>query len=136
MMVENPQEKISEEEIELILGLLDRQMAFYSQILSLSEAEKEKFAKGRPMREIFPLIRKRKILFSCAEEFAEKLEPIRPILKKVGEDNLPVKKNLKEIEDTLKKILDLDKENQTQMVTHLQTLKAKQIKLMDVEDNS
>ena len=132
-MTDNPEITIGKDEINLVSLILEKQQAFYIEILSLCKEESKKFHALRPMSEIFPLVRKRKILFSCAEEFEEKLKPIEPILNQIGEKNSGIKKALKEIEETLKEILSLDHDNQEKMKTHLQKLKAKQLQLMKEE---
>lgn len=104
--------------------MLKQQLKFYREVLSLIEEEKGKLERMRPLQELLPLIKKRQILFSCAQELTEsifelkKKEGIEVSLETLGFDKL-----LKETKSLLKESMEKDLENQVLFKQWMHSLK-------------
>ncbi len=79
--------KIKEEKEEMLLELLEKELGFYRVILELSRVEHQKFCNKRPMNEILPIMKKRRIIFKCVEEIEEQVHPLKKKMARKSKNN-------------------------------------------------
>ncbi len=99
----------------LLSQLLHKQIAFYKVILEISQTEHELFSSERPMNEIMPLMKKKKILLTCIEEAEAALQPLKNEWESCQQAAKPGSQELNDqfsaLGSLIKEIVDLDKNN-------------------------
>ena len=111
-----------------LISLLQKQKKYYERMLELSQKEYEKLLNQRPLEEITPLIKQRKVLLECIQD--QEL-PLQQAKKKCFSDKaspMPQEVNLslKDLDSILQTLLSVDAENHTLMEKFLSRLKEKQ----------
>lgn len=117
---------------EELYHLLEKEYGYYSVILEITTQEHDLFHSQRPLREITPLMKKKKILLSCIEELQNSLRPLKTQWQQKKDLSLPigqqVQKKYKDLDNLLKNILNLDRDNRKMLESYLLTLQGKKLK--------
>ncbi len=104
------------EKEEILSQLLEKECAYYRSVLELTQAENGYFQRKRPLNEITPLMKKKKILLSCIDEIESALSPLKKYWKTKPNhtDNLStqVREQLTSLNTVLLELLELDRVNQ------------------------
>jgi hypothetical protein len=115
MMWDDTSTDLIQKSQEPLFLLLKKQCGYYNAILELTRLENDKFVCSRPLNEITPLMKQKKVLLTCIEE----VEAVINQLNKSSEPNqekespsLAVKEQLLALDVLLKEILSLDEANQ------------------------
>jgi flagellar biosynthesis/type III secretory pathway chaperone len=108
-----------------LFDLLQKEVQYYQAILDITENESRKFTKKRPLEEILPLIKKRKILLKCIEEIHSQLIPLKKEWETLATPPMKkeITKELKKIDKLMSSIFSLDDKNKEQMELYIAKLK-------------
>ena len=117
---------------EALLNLLNKELGYYRALQDLTVQEHSAQSRARPLAEIFPLIKKRRILFNCIAEVESDLLPLRQDWERQPSRQNPaheaIKERLQELRVLVQDILDLDNRNQKLMQQRLEALRAATVK--------
>lgn len=112
---------------EALLRLLEKEISYYKVIWELLQQEAKLFESGRPLQEIIPFIKKRRILFGCIEEIEQAIRPLKKhwVAKTQRDDerSLQCQNCLACLDRLIQAILSLDEQNQKHFASRLQQLR-------------
>ena len=117
---------LGEKEAQILISLLEKMTGYYRVILELSRAEYDKFSRDRPIVEVLPIMKRRKILHSCIEELREESRPYIEMWNKGAcsdeEKNKKIRNFLAQIEEGIKESLLVSDKNQIFLEKHIEKL--------------
>ena len=112
---------------EILYRLLKKECGYYRAILDITEEENDKFNARRPLPEITPLMKKKKILLSCIREIDSALSPLKTYWRQQNTHDGPfaakVQRELTLLEKLLHEILELDDANNRMLKDLLSKIK-------------
>lgn len=113
---------------ELLAALLEKELAYYMAVLDLSRCQHEAFKSKRPLSEITPLMRKKKVLLSCVDEIELAIRPLKKYwLEKTDYSDalsVGVKKKISSLDRLVKEILGLEKACEDMLELYMLKLKS------------
>lgn len=106
----DPLQGLSKEEV--LYTLLQKEYGYYMNILELTREENDKLRTQKPMNEINPLLKKKRIILACIAEIETAILPLKKHwqLRKEKNDQFStrIKQELANLDRLLKEILELD----------------------------
>lgn len=121
----NPIYSMTKEEI--LYELLLKEQGYYSSILEVTRQENEKLGSQKPLSEINPLLKKKKIFLSCIAEIETALTPLKKYWQnkkdRTDPESQKIKNALANLDRLLKEILELDLISQQILERYLDTFK-------------
>lgn len=104
---------------EVLYKLLHKEFGYYERLLELIENETGQLERERPLHEILQGIKKRQIIMSCIEDIEKAIAPLKRFWNdkssKEDYESCRVKTMLQDLDEIVKKILDIDQKNQSML---------------------
>lgn len=120
----DPLQGFSKEEV--LYKLLQKEYGYYMNILELTREENDKLRTQKPMNEINPLLKKKRIILACIAEIETAILPLKKHwqLRKEKNDQFStrIKQELANLDRLLKEILELDLVSQNILGNYLNSL--------------
>jgi hypothetical protein len=115
-------EKFHTAEEEKLYQLLKKQFGFYKGIYEVAKMEYLTLSNHRPLAELQPLLKKKKVLLSCVSEIEEEIKPLKRERQET-EGSSKVKMEMEALNVLLKEILQIDSLNQKTLENRILILK-------------
>jgi hypothetical protein len=109
---------------KIITALLEKVCGYYRVILELARTEHEKFVARRPLTDILPILKKKKILLSCIDEVEEDMKSLRQE-GAIGVNNEQIQSLVTMQRGYIQDLLLFDEKNQQFLQHYMQDLKGK-----------
>jgi hypothetical protein len=114
---------------DMLYQLLKKEHGYYKAILEIAIEEDNKLKNQDAIRELKPLLKKKKLLLACISEIEAAMAPLKKYWQtKTNRDDEPsekIKSELSALNLVLKEILQLDLSSQKTMEQHLIDLREK-----------